>query len=287
MAATLIASVRILGSIRLAFGIIGLTANIFQVIYSVIKKKYATNFEKSLMSLSFADILTSITLIFLASVELKFDISLFLCINIFLNLSITTMFNHTILIAAQRLIAVVYPLKVKIILSKRRFHVLLALTWISACVYGIGIVFVMKHFVRLDSYIILVSGIILIISYAAMSYTTYRKEKDSSNLTSHREERGRSRAVLLHSFLVTIAFVTCFFPFAINVLFFNSLKPIFVLFESLLSINPLLDSLIYFYMKYCRGRQEPTMELNAQEQLRRIGALRAKPPEKHLDTTRI
>ena len=193
-------------------------ANIIQVVYSIIKKKHTTNFEKSLMSLSFADILTSITLIFLASVELKFDISLFLYINIFLNLSITTMFNHTILIAAQRLIAVVYPLKVKIILSKRRFHVLLALTWISACVYGIGIVFITKDFVQVDCYLILISGIILIILYAAISYTTYWKDKDLYNFT-YREERGRSRSVLLHSFLVAMAFIVCFFPFAIHVLF--------------------------------------------------------------------
>ena len=166
------------------------------------------------------------------------------------------MFNHTVFIAAQRLIAVVYPLKIKIILSKRRFHVLLALTWISACVYGIGIVFITRDFVQVDCYLIVISGIILIILYAAISYTTCWKDRDSYNLT-YGEERGRSRSVLLHSFLVTMAFIICFYPFAIHVLFFNSLEPILILFESLLSANRLLDSLVYFYMKYhCRGRKE-------------------------------
>ena len=253
---------RILGSIRLVIGILGLMANVFQAAYCTIMKKYNTDFEKSLISLCLADIFTSLTLIGLGCVEIAFKLKVYyFAMNILLNCFAIIMFNHTILIAAQRLIAVVYPLRVKIILNKRRFYVLLALTWILGCTYGIGIVFAVKNFIQVNCYVVFVSGIALITLYAGLSYTTHRQDKGSRHLT-HREDRSRSWAVLLHSFLVTSAFIICFFPFAIHYLFFlKTLKPIFILFDLLVSINPLLDAMVYFYMKHCRRNKGRNTEV--------------------------
>ena len=252
---------RILGSMRLVIGILGLIANVFQAAYCKIMKKHKTDFEMSLISLCLADIFTSLTLIGLGSVEITFKLKVYYFVmNILLNSFGITMFIHTILIAAQRLIAVVYPLRVKIILSKRRFYVLLALTWILGCTYGIGIAFAVKTFIRVNCYVIFVSSIALMTLYAGISFKTYRKDKVSRHLT-RREDRRRSRAVLLHSFLVTTAFIICFVPFAIHYLFIENLKPIFILFDLLVSINPLLDAVVYFYIKHCRRNKGLTAEV--------------------------
>ena len=252
---------RILGYTRLALAILGLMANSFQATYCIMKKKYNTNFEKSLISLCFADIFTSLTLIGLGCVEVSFKLDLhYFVMNILLTCSTTTMFNHTILIAAQRLIAVVYPLRVKIIMSKRRLHVLLSLTWVLGCTYGIGLVFGVEKFVRVNCYMIFVSSIELIILYSGIAYTTYQKNKGSQALTHH-EDRSRSGAVLLHSFLVTTAFIICFVPFSVHYLFvLKKLKPTFILFDLLVSMNPLVDAIVYFYMKHCRRKQGPKVE---------------------------
>ena len=262
MAFTQISMYHILGSMRLVLATLGLMANSFQGTYCIIKKKYKTNFEKSLISLCFADIFTSLALIGLGCAEVSFKLGLYyFAMNILVSSSATTMFNHTILIAAQRLIAVVYPLRVKIIISKRRFYVLLALTWILSCIFGIVLALAVEKFVRVNCYMVFVSSIELIIFYAGISYTTYRKDKGSRQLTRH-EDMSRSRAVLLHSILVTSAFIICFVPFAIYYLFFfKTLKPISILFELLVSINPLLDAIIYFYMKHCQRNKEPKVEL--------------------------
>ena len=254
---------RILGSMRLVFGILGLIANVFQAAYCKIMKKYKTDFEKSLISLCLADIFTSLTLISLGCAEITFKLKVYYFVmNILLNSFAVTMFIHTILIAAQRLIAVVYPLRVKIILSKRRFNVLLALTWILGCTYGIGTVFAVEEFVQVICYVIFASCIALVTSYAVLSYTTYRKNKGSQCLTHH-GDRIRSRAVLFHSLLVTSAFIICFVPFAIHYLFLpKTLKPIFILLDLLVSINPLLDAIVYFYMMHCRRSQELSAEVS-------------------------
>lgn len=249
-------SMDISGSLRITLACLGLVANLLQTVFCITRKRYRTNFDMSLMSMSIADIISCVIFALFGMAEIMYSLPFAKVMTVSLNFTVITMFTHIIFIAVQRLLAVIYPLRIKWILRRSRFYILLTFTWVTACGYGLISVLAIVDYVRVNSYMILVCGSAIIALYTGISYTT-RKESKNLQKTGQIHNRRRNSTVLLHSFLVTMNFITCFFPFAIVYLFVTPERFSSLVIDMLVTLNPLLDSVTYFYMRHCTRKQKP------------------------------
>ena len=250
-------SMDIAGSLRIALACLGLIANVIQTFFCITRRKYRTNFEVSLISLSIADLISSVTFALYGIAEVVYLYPFVKAMTKALDFTVITMFMHIIFIAVQRLLAVIYPLRIKLILSTNRFYLLLTLTWVTACFYGLINILVKVDHVRVNCYMILVFGSAIIALYTGISYTAAMKSR-SLQSAGQIHSRRRNSTVLLHSFLVTMNFVTCFFPFAIVYLFVTPERISRLVIDMLVTLNPFLDSVAYFYMRHCTTKLKPS-----------------------------
>ena len=248
------------GSIRIALASIGLIANVIQMLFCINRKQYRTKFDISVISLSVADTISSVTLALKGLVEIFDAVQFWDMVNATLSFSIICSIAHTIFIAVQRLLAVIFPLKIRQIFRKGRFHALLAFMWITCGAFGIIVHFVIVHDLDLISRIILVSGTTLIVLYTGIAYVASRRDTRLQN-ASQVHNNSRNTTIFLHSFLVTLSFVGCFFPLAVSNLFMNLGVSATVTIDSLLTLNPFIDSTVYFYVMYFQRRRRSTSAL--------------------------
>ena len=247
-------SMDISGSLRITLACLGLAANMIQTVVCIARRRYRTNFDISLISLSIADIISCVIFTLFGIAEIVYSHPFAKVMTKALDFAVITMFTHIIFIAVQRLLAVIYPLRINWLLRRSRFYFLLAFTWVTACFYGLISDLVNVDHMRVNSYTILVSGSALIALYTGISYTTTRNGRSLQN-AGQVHNRRRNSTVLLHSFLVTMNFVTCFFPFAIVYLFVTPERISSLVIDMLVALNPLLDSVAYFYMRHCTRKQ--------------------------------
>ena len=251
----------IVGFVRFVLGSLGIIANILQIAYCIIKKKYHSPFDRSVLSLSVADIISGLffavyglvsSLLLLKNQNLIAIAKFTQYISIGINFSVIASFNHIIFIAAQRLLVVMFPLRIRVLFDGQRFNILLVLTWFLAAVYCVlsAAVF-MSEYLKVNSYMIMISGIILVLLYAVLSYQT-RKRDHILQDSVHVGTRVQNRTILLHAILVTAVFLVCFYPFAITYLYIVHGFVTAVICDLLITINPLLDAIIYFYIGYFR-----------------------------------
>ena len=249
-----------LGSIRIALASIGLIANVIQMSFCIHRKQYRTKFDVSVISLSAADTISAVNLMLRGLVEI-FDAAQFWdVVNAALSFSIICSIAHTIFIAVQRLLAVIFPLKIRQIFRKGRFYALLTFMWIACGAFGIIIHFITVHDLDLISRIILVSGTTLIVLYAGITYVASRRDTRLQN-ASQVHNNSRNTTIFLHSFLVTLSFVGCFLPIAVSNLFMDLGVGAAVTVDSLLTLNPFIDSTVYFYVMYFQRRRKSTSAL--------------------------
>eukprot|EP00112_Aurelia_sp_Birch-Aquarium-sp1_P014724 Seg3191.3 transcript_id=Seg3191.3/GoldUCD/mRNA.D3Y31 product="hypothetical protein" protein_id=Seg3191.3/GoldUCD/D3Y31 len=183
--------------------------------------------------------------------------------NAFLSFSIICSIAHTIFIAVQRLLAVIFPLKIRQIFRKGRFYALLAFTWIICGTFGSVIEFITDDDLGLISKIILISGTTLIVLYAGITYAASRRDKSLQN-GSQVHNKNRNTTIFLHSFLVTLSFVACFLPVAILGVCMDMDFTVvgFIITDcGLLTLNPFIDSMVYFYVMYFKRRRRAASAL--------------------------
>ncbi len=110
------------------------------------------------------------------------------------------------------------------------------------------------------SYLAIIIGISLVIMYSVVCYKTVNRHtvNISNNERIQRRRQQADTEVSLYSFVVTIIFIICNFPASIEVLFKYPNEPTFVS-EVLLSLNPFLDTLLYFAWNYCKRRRDATV----------------------------
>ena len=237
-----------------------MAANAIQMVFTCKTKKNLTAFDKTVVSLSCADAVSAIFFALYGVARILHikeiaGVNFVWYASIGLNFSVVASFNHIIFIALQRFFAVLFPLNIKSIITKCRFNLFLALTWFSAGLYGILSAVTRMDVLAVNSYVTLVSGVALIILYVGISYTTSKRDQICKNVR-YQATRVRNRAVLIHSLLVTVGFVVCFYPFAITYLFISYDFTAVVVSDLLVMFNTFLDVIIYFYIRICRNYRE-------------------------------
>ncbi len=151
--------------------------------------------------------------------------------------------------------AVAFPFKVRRIVTKSRCYIILALMWIVSVALAIAVLFAYKlGFMALGGAGIAI-GIALMILYSVVYYKTMNQSiVDNASENMQRRRRQSEREVLTYSIAVTVVFIVCNYPKGLD----HFIKfPLYlqIAFNFLFSVNPLLDTLLYFMLSYCKRRR--------------------------------
>ena len=259
----------------LAFGIAGFLFNILELVVIIRQKKYKEVFGLSLTSLCIADIIGSLTLSLAGGLRLisypgreTFPIyektSLATGWKVghgSLQFAVGTSFMHIVFIAIQRLFAVLLPLKFKANFTYARCAAGIIITWLIMFIYGTFAFFFSKVLLNMSYYLVLVMELILIITYGAITFKTWRDDKKRASLQPKANSQATTddavNKVLFHSLAVTFAFLICTLPHSVFYIYlvvqrltaYHDLSTYHTV-NSLISINPFLDPLIYFFFQY-------------------------------------
>lgn len=287
----------------LAFGVAGFLFNILELVVIIRQKKYKAVFGLSLTSLCIADIIGSLTLSLAGGLRLisypgreTFPIYQNTVLATgwkvghgSLQFSVGTSFIHIVYIAIQRLFAVILPLKFKAHFTYARCAAGIIIIWLIMFIYGTCAFFFSKVLLHVSYYFVLVMELILIITYGAITFKTWKDDKKRASLRSRVNSQGTAdgavNKVLFHSLAVTFAFLICTLPHSVFYIYlvvqrlttYHDLDTYHTV-NSVISINPVLDPLIYFFFQYhlsnycfrkrsrkpIRGKVSPNVQIRLQ-----------------------
>ena len=137
--------------------IVGLTVailNSIQMVILVRKKKKKTIYEKCLLSLSVADMFFGLSNVIVAAIYLAEKQELIIVYDITYAIfffCVTTSILHVLWIALDRLWAVIFPFNHNVMVTGKRIHILLAITWIVTLLISVTIFFSIQSMKSLQS----------------------------------------------------------------------------------------------------------------------------------------
>ena len=251
-------------SIRITIGIFGLVLNTLQVRSIVRKEKIKSPFEITLLSLAAADFIVSAmavvgyTVILLISnsvVQLE-NFQGFILLNPLVTyLAVSSSLLHVSYLAVQRVLLVLCPLYFKHN-SNKRCVIAIALIWLASAVY---ILLIIRKFYRLftiQAYLTIICSVFLVLPYSFICYRIKKRihllasQRSTSHASSH-VVLIQNQSILAYSICVTVAFLICYVPNAVNVLIgFSSCRMVSNLSEWLLYLNSVFNPLLYFLFDY-------------------------------------
>ncbi len=263
-----------------AAGLLGFIANTIQLVL-ICRAKNQNNsvFALAVLSLNIADLMTSFVILISGVVRLLrlfgiFDLSLskkmIYPLITALTFSLMSSIFHVVFIAIQRLIAVVFPLKVKQILTKRRCYIILPSLWVTSI--AIAIIAHINYKLAFTSlaYVGILICISLVVMYTVICYKIMNRNTVNNNNSEERQRRRQKseRGVMIYSVAITIVFIICFAP---KILSSFVTYPMYlgIISDMMYSINPFFDTLLYFLWSHCRQRErqevsEPVPRQNLQ-----------------------
>ncbi len=249
---------------RIIAGCLGILSNIVQIVLISRSRDKRTVFAMTLLSLSVADLLTSILLSVTACLNFPLNLlnianhdwfSIIRTFGVFF--SIATSGLHILFIGIQRLCVVMFPLRFKRIFTKFRSRVALVAIWVI-CAGPSPLVDVLPRSMNLYAgYFLIVECIVLVFLYGLLCYKMQRNKRRPMLTSTNRKSNAR---IFLHSLAVLSAFLICNLPLALVFAFyfrgFEALE--YKIGTFLMGLNPLLDSMVYFLSSFCTKNKRPT-----------------------------
>ena len=236
--------------------LLGTGLNAFQVCHTVRNTRQWTPFKSSTFSLSIADLLTS-------SFNLAFMIYKHLWYNsllqdnsdfndamqVMIQYSILSSIFHLLYIAFIRIFAVIWPIKFRLFITSRFSSISITIIWILSLVFSIINVFLFE--VDLIGFIALSSQVLFVAIYTIICCMVRKQDEAASRLATGSQNRPPAfHHTLLHSVLVTSAFILCTLPAALFYAGFVNRDDQRYAFEWaswMFYLNPSFDSMLYFY----------------------------------------
>ena len=252
----------------LSFGLIGVVTNILEVSTICYKKKYKSIFGMTMLSLSISDVLSSLCFLVVGLMRIiEYDGNSLLSIipgtkravawqggHGALFFAMGTSFIHIIFIAVQRFFAVFMPLRYMSSFHSKHCLILLICIWLLFFAGGVIGYFYLKEIWYVSYILTLAVNLTLVLCYTAIVVKNFRAERNRRRLLGERYDvtkvRSTASKVLRVSVAVTGAFFLCTCPHAIFYLFVNKYWIYYHTVNSMISINPFLDSLFYFAFYY-------------------------------------
>ena len=237
-----------------AFVVIGMTGvalNALEMIMILKGGQYRVPFQMSVLSLAVADLLASLSVAFCSALVLILKLPYpypEMLINAYIRTIIFSSISsqlHVILIAIQRLMAVLLPFSCKRILTPARCSLLLALIWIiSSAVPGLT-----KENFYITPFI-LVTSVVIAFSYAFIVYRIRNRPVVATRDSSTGSD------VILYSGILFLLFVVCFFPYVIFHIIYGTEKEHngpWIAVYYLYWLNTVTNPIVYFLFKLIKG----------------------------------
>ena len=251
--------------------------NIVEIIL-IVKIKNRKNFDRLLLSLAVSDALIGIVclgfnLCKFARASLLEWLSMDITGRI-LGLSVVFSIANLLAISVDRLIAVKYPIKHRVILTSKRVDISIILLWVLTLIFVVYSGFVavkrpkeLKRLVSITQGSVIFQGLLITMIYFHIFYlvckrrlfTTAATGKESTTrkrgLTVFVQGPYRSqRAVLFTGCIVTVSFIICTYPRAFD---FLVRQPERVSFAPalMLLLNSVINPFVYFFKSYFSSRR--------------------------------
>ena len=212
------------------------------------EKRTKIAFDVTLMSLAFADLLISLSLIgYLFHLPELLE-------HILRHAIFTSSFTsavHLMFIAVQRLIAVFYPFKAATLLTRKRCCIIISSLWIVSVVTSVPIIFRNDDYYRVYLCTPVVFGSAILLLYVALNYNMLTRRKISMTRNSF----NQNLHVMIYSTSITLAFLICTFPYTI-LLMKNTYTPQVPYYAFYLYIlHVALDPVLYFLFHYLKAKK--------------------------------
>ena len=248
-------------SIYITFSFLALVGNVVVLRLLYKRGNGRTVFDVTVASLVFADLCTAIGflasnisfLVFLKtgdvseSVEKFFDIFFEFTIFCFI-----ASILHVILITAERLCALFFPLKYRQVVTNKGIRWPILIIWMTSLSGSLVHALVLngKQSDKAIGIMIVVSSGILCVMYSIIAIKILYLKRRSMFKSK------RDRIVLMNSLAVTISFLVCLLPLAFGLLGVDKSSKSTGLLSSLVAVKLLLDPLLYFYVSFWKTRRE-------------------------------
>ena len=226
----------------------GIALNICEVASLVHAKRTKLPFDITLVSLAISDLLLALFLAITTVLNYVLPIGITstlyrkIFIFFFFLLSSSSAL-HMLFIAIQRLIAVLYPLKVSILITRKRSAITLLLLWLISITASIPITnYIYQRIVISTPFI---SAIIVVVCYFIISLNMMKRRAQAVT-----GQQRQNISVLVYSVSITVIFLICTLPFAIfaiqeHVPLARMSLPSYVL--HLFYLQVVLDPILYFF----------------------------------------
>ena len=173
--------------------------------------------------------------------------------------SVTSSFCHVVLFAVVRILAIIFPYRIKQIITKLHCKIILVFIWF----FSIGLVLIISFLVPIIiSYLGILTYWILVLAYSFVCYRMCKRRGIQGNESTQRHRQQSDKHVLLYSRAITFMFCTCILPESLSNIhihyhnhFVEIPNSIGYITNFLFYINPFLDSLLYFFVSYCKRRR--------------------------------
>ncbi len=251
----------IFSSIYLTTGILGLIANFLQLCFICRDKKQRNSvFGMILLSLCVADILVSIYLSYRGIITL---LDLFLVMELpnqlmFLSIfafifSFVSSLCHVVFIAVLRVLSLVFPFRIKQIITKLRCKIILVVLWLFSIGFAL-ISYLIK--IGIFLYLAITTSCTLLLAYSIICYRMCKRRGIQGNESTQRNRQQSDKHVLLYSMALTFIFCSCNLPYSLFVVMkFRVSEVGSYIILALFFINAFLDPLLYFFVSHCRQRR--------------------------------
>ncbi len=250
-------------------GLLGLIANAIQIaLLRRDENQKKSTFAIALLSLNIADLLASILYMFRGGISIMAVLgaaSLALLeewkkpMMSALLFSLTSSFTHLIFIAIQRVLAVTFPLKIKVILTKSKSFLILAALWAFSLTPALTNYFHPKIFGTVP-YITILTAVTLLITYSIICYKA-RKQNSLNNMNEamRRRRQQTDKEVLVYSIAVTTVFIVCNLPKTIS-MFLHPPVYLMAVCDVLYTSNPFIDPLLYFAWSFLKRKRRAVVD---------------------------
>ena len=250
-------------------GLLIISMNFVEVVF-ILRIKHRSTFEKLLLSLALSDVLVGIAVVVFKILDFILGDQTWLqeenFIVVFIMSALFSLQN-LLVITIDRFIAVKFPIKHRLLVTGRRVNILIVLIWVVTCLLGIVLNLILilglhidtDYFMLLSSILIISWGVLMPIFYGCILKVVFTRQTAAKmnvedSTVPNRLQKGfrglqkSERAVLFSSVLVSVSFVICTYPFAIEYIKTN--EDVSLASSILMISNSILNPIIYFFSRF-------------------------------------
>ena len=236
--------------VSLAICTIGIALNTFVIASLVRSRRTEMPFDITIISLAASDLMLAATtcminiiLHFLPKLETTIWFAGLYTFCIYSSCLSSAV--HMLFIAVQRLIAVLYPLKVSILITRKRCITTICILWLISIATSLPVSLKFYKYQLIFIYSPLVTACVMVVCYVIINIKMWTRKRPTASGQS-----SNNMSVLIYSISLTAIFVTCTFPYTIYTIShpenaLNGIVPPYAVY--LFYLQVILDPVVYFF----------------------------------------